>query len=150
MRTVLLGISLTFGLMVNAFAAEFGTAEEAQVLVKKAIAHIQSAGPEKAYADFTAKNPEFVNKDLYVFVNDVKGNTLAHGTNEKLVGRNMSDLKDVDGKAFLNEISEKAKTQDSFSVDYKFTDPVTKKILPKTIFCERLKDTAVCSGIYKR
>lgn len=150
MKIALLGLGLSFGLIASASAAEFGTAEEAQALVKKAIAHIQSAGPEKAYVDFTAKNPEFVTKDLYIFVNDIKGNTLAHGANEKLVGRNMIELKDVDGKAFLNEISEKAKTQESFSVDYKFTDPFTKKILPKTIFCEKLKETAVCSGIYKR
>ena len=150
MKTVLLGFGLLFGVITSASAAEFGTAEEAQALVKKAIAHIQSVGPEKAYADFTGKKLDFVNKDLYVFVNEIKGNTLAHGANEKLVGKNMLDLKDVDGKAFLNEISEKAKVQCSFSVDYKFTDPVTKKILPKTIFCERLAETAVCSGIYKR
>ncbi|MBK8508415.1 MAG: cache domain-containing protein [Candidatus Competibacteraceae bacterium] len=150
MKTVLLGFGLLFGVITSASAAEFGTAEEAQALVKKAIAHIQSVGPEKAYADFTGKKLDFVNKDLYVFVNEIKGNTLAHGANEKLVGKNMLDLKDVDGKAFLNEISEKAKVQSSFSVDYKFTDPVTKKILPKTIFCERLAETAVCSGIYKR
>lgn len=150
MRVALLSMVLSVGLIANAQAADFGTAEEAQALVKKAVAHIQSVGPEKAYADFTAKKPEFVNKDLYVFVNDLSVNTLAHGANEKLVGKNMVELKDVDGKSFLREISEKGKAQNSFSVDYKFTDPITKKILPKTIFCERLNETTVCSGIYKR
>ena len=32
---------------------------------------------------------------------------------------------------------------------YKFTDPVTKKVLPKSMYCERLDDTVVCGGIYK-
>lgn len=150
MKVLLLSIALSFGLIASAQSAEFGTTEEAQALVKKAVAHIQSVGPEKAYSDFTTKKPEFVNKDLYIFVNDLSVNTLAHGANEKLVGKNMIELKDVDGKAFLREISEKGKAQNSFSIDYKFTDPITKKILPKTIYCERLNDTTVCSGVYKR
>jgi cytochrome c len=31
-----------------------------------------------------------------------------------------------------------------------FSDPVTKKLLPKSMYCEKLSDTAVCAGIYKR
>lgn len=147
---ILLSLALCGGLIANAYAAEFGTAEEAQALVKKAVAHVQSVGPEKAYADFTAKKPEFVDRDLYVFVNKLDGSTVAHGANEKIVGKNMIELKDPDGKAFIHEIAEKAKSQNNFSVDYKFTDPVTKKVLPKTIFCEKVSDTTVCSGFYKR
>jgi len=149
MRTFL-SLALCGGLIASAYAAEFGTAEEAQALVKKAVAHIQSAGPEKAYSDFNAKKPEFVDRDLYIFVSDLNGNILAHGANEKIVGKNMIELKDPDGKAFIRETVEKAKTQNSFSVDYKFTDPVTKKVLPKTMFCEKLSETTVCSGVYKR
>lgn len=149
MRTFL-SLALCGGLIANAYAAEFGTAEEAQALVKKAVAHIQSVGPEKAYADFNAKKPEFVDRDLYIFVSDLNGNILVHGANEKIVGKNMIELKDPDGKAFIRETVEKAKTQNSFSVDYKFTDPLTKKVLPKTMFCEKLSETTVCSGVYKR
>ena len=36
-----------------------------------------------------------------------------------------------------------------FWQDYKFTNPVTKKIEPKSAYCEKLDDTAVCGGIYK-
>lgn len=145
-----LSLALCGGLIASAYAAEFGTAEEAQALVKKAVAHIQSVGPEKAYSDFNAKKPEFVDRDLYIFVSDLNGNILVHGANEKIVGKNMIELKDPDGKAFIRETVEKAKTQNSFSVDYKFTDPVTKKVLPKTMFCEKLSETTVCSGVYKR
>ncbi len=147
---IFLSLALCCGLVASAYAGEFGTPEEAQALVKKAVAHIQSVGPDKAYADFTAKKPEFVDRDLYVFVNKMDGSTIAHGANEKIVGKNMIELKDPDGKAFIREIAEKAKTQNNFSVDYKFTDPVTKKVLPKTIFCEKINDTTVCSGVYKR
>ncbi|HSW27480.1 MAG TPA: hypothetical protein VLJ62_32280 [Burkholderiaceae bacterium] len=32
---------------------------------------------------------------------------------------------------------------------YKFTNPVSKKIEPKQMYCEKLDDVAVCGGIYK-
>ena len=99
---------------------------------------------------FTLFNGEKLNKQ------DFKGVYIAGSAAplswdfSNLYTRNDLELKDPDGKAFIREIAEKAKTQNNFSVDYKFTDPVTKKVLPKTIFCEKLNDTTVCSGVYKR
>ena len=59
------------------------------------------------------------------------------------------DLKDIDGKPFIKERVDMAKTQASFWQDYKFTNPTTKKIEPKTMYCERLDQTVVCGGVYK-
>jgi cytochrome c len=73
----------------------------------------------------------------------------AHGANEKMVGRNLIDLKDVDGKAFVKERVELGKAKASFWQDYKFTNPENKKVEPKTMYCERLEQTVVCGGIYK-
>ena len=50
----------------------------------------------------------------------------------------------------MKERVELAKSKGKFWQDYKFTDPVTKKILPKSMYCEKLEETAVCAGIYKR
>ena len=36
-----------------------------------------------------------------------------------------------------------------FWQDYKFTNPTSKKIEPKQMYCERLDETIVCGGIYK-
>ena len=55
----------------------------------------------------------------------------------------------MDGKPFVKERVELAKSKGTFWQDYKFTNPVTKKIEPKQMYCERLDDTAVCGGIYK-
>ena len=77
------------------------------------------------------------------------GMVYAHGANEKMVGKNLIDLKDVDGKAFVRERVELAKAKPSFWQDYKFTNPETKKIEPKSMYCERLDETIVCGGIYK-
>jgi hypothetical protein len=58
-------------------------------------------------------------------------------------------MKDVDGKLFVRERVELGQKQASFWQEYKFTDPVTRKIEPKEMYCERLDDVVVCGGIYK-
>jgi cytochrome c len=42
-----------------------------------------------------------------------------------------------------------AKSKGTFWQDYKFTNPTTKKIEPKAMYCEKLDDAVVCGGIYK-
>jgi cytochrome c len=144
-------IALVVGLVGVASAKEeFGTAKEAEAMVGKAVAHIKKAGAEKAYQDFTAKAPGFVDQDLYVVVYDLTGKVLAHGQNPKMVGKDLIDLRDPDGKQFVKERVELARSKGTFWHDYKFTDPMTKKVLPKSTYCQRVESTAVCVGIYKR
>ncbi|HEU4386038.1 MAG TPA: cache domain-containing protein [Anaeromyxobacteraceae bacterium] len=129
---------------------EFGTAKEAETMVANAVRHIRAVGAEKAYQDFTAKAPAFTDRDLYVVVYDLGGRVLAHGQNPKMVGKDLIDLRDADGKPWIQERVELTRSKGKFWHDYKFTDPVTKKVLPKSTYCERLESTAVCVGIYKR
>ena len=76
------------------------------------------------------------------------GTVAAHGANAKMVGKNLIELKDIDGKAFVKERVDMAKSKASFWQEYKFTNPETKKIEPKAMYCEKLNDTVVCGGIY--
>jgi cytochrome c len=132
-----------------ASAADNATAKEAEAMVKKGIAYIKANGKEKGYAEVTSKQSQFKDRDLYLVVYQLDGKVLAHGANEKMVGRVLIDLKDVDGKEFVRERVELGKAKPSFWQDYKFTNPVSKKVEPKTAYCERLEDTVVCGGIYK-
>ena len=132
-----------------AMAGEFGTKDEAVGLVKKAVAFIKEQGADKAYAAFTSKSPAFVDRDLYVVVYGLDGKVLAHGANEKLVGKELIDAQDVDGKYYVKERVELASKQPNFWQDYKFVNPVSKKVEPKQMYCERLGETAVCAGVYK-
>jgi cytochrome c len=125
------------------------TAAEATAMVNKGVAFIKANGKEKAYAAFDDKAGPFVDRDLYLTVYSMDGTVLAHGANAKMIGKNLIDLKDIDGKPFVKERMELAKTKASFWQDYKFTNPVTKKIEPKSMYCEKLDDTVVCGGIYK-
>jgi cytochrome c len=136
--------------LVEAAKEEFGTAREAEAMVGRGVARIKAVGSEAAYADFTGKAPGFVDRDLYVVVYDLEGRVLAHGQNPKMVGKDLIELRDADGKAWVKERVELARSKGKFWHDYKFTDPVTKKVLPKSTYCERVESTAVCVGIYKR
>ena len=136
-----------------AFAAskgEFATSDEAQAMVKKGVAFIKASGKDKGYAEITNKQGRFTDRDLYLVVYGLDGVVRAHGANEKMVGKNLIELKDVDGKEFVRERVELGKSKPNFWQEYKFTDPVTKKVAPKSMYCERLDDTVVCGGIYKR
>ena len=132
-----------------ASAAEHATAKEAEAMVKKGVAFIKTSGKEKGYAEITSKESPFKDRDLYLVVYGLDGKVWAHGANEKMVGRNLLDLKDIDGKEFVRERVELAKAKGSFWQDYKFTNPVSKKVEPKSAYCERLEETVVCGGIYK-
>jgi signal transduction histidine kinase len=131
-------------------AAEFGTAAEAEALVKKAAAYIKANGKEKAFSEISNPKGPFTDRDLYVVVYDLNGKCLAHGQNPKMAGKDLIDLKDPDGKAFVKERVEMAKSKDKFWQDYKFTNPLNKKIEPKSMYLEKHGDLMVGCGIYKR
>ena len=76
-------------------AGEWATKEEAIALVKRAAAVITERGPEKAYAEITKR---FHDRDLYITVINLDGKVLAHGQKGNLVGRNLINAKDPDGK----------------------------------------------------
>ena len=133
----------------TAMAADGAGKDEAVAMVKKAVSFIKEQGGEKAYPELTNKAGKFVDRDLYVVVYRLDGTVLAHGSNEKFVGKDLSDAQDVDGKLYVKERVELAGKQASFWQDYKFVNPVSKKVEPKQMYCERLDNTAVCAGIYK-
>lgn len=134
----------------TAWAAAGGvTAKEAEAMVNKGVAFIKANGKDKAYAEISNKAGQFIDRDLYLTVYRNDGMVMAHGANEKMIGHNLVGLKDIDGKEFVKERLELAKTKSSFWQDYKFTNPVSKKVEPKAMFCESLDDVIVCGGIYK-
>ena len=132
-----------------ASAATGATKDEAVAMVKKAVAYIKTEGPDKAYPAISNPTGEFVDRDLYIVVYGLDGVVLAHGANAKRIGTNQIDDKDPDGKAFVKERVELAAIHPSFWQTYKFMNPVTQKVEPKEMYCERLDQTVVCGGVYQ-
>ncbi|HEX5394152.1 MAG TPA: cache domain-containing protein [Rhodocyclaceae bacterium] len=147
----LMTLAATAALLVShgAFAEEFATPKEAEALVGKVVKAV-TADRAGTFKEITAKDKKWVVRDLYPVVYDMSGKCLAHGQNEKQVGKDLIEMADADGKEFVRERVELAKSKGKFWQDYKFTDPVTKKVLPKSAYCEKAGDVIVCAGVYKR
>ena len=118
-------------------------------MVQKAVAFIKAQGPDKGYAEIDNKSGQFVKGDLYIAVVGLDGTLLAYGADGEHIGNNVMHLKDPDGKEVVRERIELAQKEPSFWQSYKFMNPVTKKVEPKQMYCERLAETAVCGGIYQ-
>ena len=121
---------------------------DAIALVKLGVQVIRKDGAAKAYARINDHDGPFASRDLYLVVTSMDGVVLASGANARIVGKNLLDLKDIDGKPFVRERVELARTQPSFWQQYQYIRPTTGRIEPKRAYCERLRESVVCSGVY--
>ena len=119
-----------------AMAQEKGTAAEAQAMVKKAVAFMKEVGKEKALAEFNNPKGKFISKDLYVWATGMDGTNLSHPYTPALIGKNMYNLKDADGKLFVQERINILKTKSSGTIEYRWTNQNTKKIEQKVAYFE--------------
>lgn len=151
LKMVCLVSLLSVGFLYSlAFAGEEGTKEEAVAMVKKAIAYIKANGNEKAFEEISNPKGQFNDRDLYVVVYDMNGKCLAHGQKKNMIGQDLIDFKDTDGKEYMKERVELMKKQQSAWQDYKFMNPVSKKIEPKSMYVERSGDLIIGCGVYKK
>jgi cytochrome c len=147
LAVLVIGCVLASG-MSPAIAAEAGTKDEAVALVKKAVGFMQANGADKAYAEFSNHKGQFVDRDLYIVVYGMDGKCLAHGANTKMIGRDLMDNKDVDGKEFVKERVAMMKNQPSGWQDYKFRNPVSNQVEPKSMYIQRVGEVIVGCGVY--
>jgi cytochrome c len=133
----------------SSFAAEHGSKDEAVTMVHKVINYIKANGKDKAIAEVNMPKGQFIDRDLYVTIGDAAGIVFAHGANPKLVGKNLGEVKDMDGKAFVKEGSEILKTKNSGWVDYKWPNPVSKQIENKSMYFEKFGDLVINVGVYR-
>jgi cytochrome c len=130
-----IGVLMAICMVSGSFAA--GTPEEAKKMVENAAAYYKANGKDKAIAAYNDPKGQFRKDDLFIFMLDMNGKCYAHVT---LTGKSLEGLQDSDGKFFVKEQIAVAKKGSGW-VDYKFTNPVTKKIQPKTSYIQKLDDT---------
>lgn len=142
-------VAVAMSVSLSAYAESYTSAATAEKLVGrvvKAIA-IDNVGTLKS---ISMKDKTWIYKDMYPMVYSMHGKCLAHGQMGNLVGMDLINLVDADGKKFIKERVQLAVSKGKFWQDYKFIDPLTKKVLPKLAYCEKTGDIIVCAGIYKR
>ena len=152
MIRVLAAISIVASLTIacSASATEYGTKDEAVAMVKRVEAMYAKDGADatfKAVSDKTVA--EFHDRDLYPFIYDMNGTCVAHGARPALIGKNLIDLKDQDGKYLIRELVEIAKGPGSGWVDYKWPNPLNNKIEDKSSYVEKMGDYLVGVGVYR-
>jgi signal transduction histidine kinase len=145
----LIGVFVILGSSFS-FAADAGTKEEAVAMVKKAIEYTKANGNDKAFEEFSNPKGQFVDRDLYIVVYDMNMKCLAHGQKKSMVGKELLDFKDVDGKEYMKERQTLMKANNTAWQEYKFMNPVSKKIEPKEMYLEKLGDLVIGCGVYKK
>jgi cytochrome c len=153
MKKITMAVSLCVAALawsLPAVCAERANAGEAVRFVKNAVSYLKKHGEKKAFADFAdTKNAQFHDRDLYLFVYDFNGVNVAHGNNPKMVGKNLLELKDADGKPIIRSFIDVASKKDSGWVEYMWPNPVTKAIEHKSSYIERVGGLIIGAGIYK-
>jgi signal transduction histidine kinase len=123
---------------------------DARRLVEKGVAYAKANGRDKLIAAVNVKDGEFHAGSLYMTIFDMGGTLLAIPTNPKLVGKNLIDVPDPDGKLFRRDFIDTASSHPAGGwVDYKYKNPATGKVEAKTTFVMKVGDVVLAAGIYK-
>jgi cytochrome c len=103
---------------------------EVEAMMSEALAHYGAVGREQSATDFANKSGAYFKGDLYVVIHGIDGSMVAHPVVPQLNGRDQLGLKDTDGKEFVKELVSVAQAGGGW-VEYKWSNPETKKIAPK-------------------
>lgn len=139
--------SLLLSLICLPLMVSAASREEVRALTTEAVAYIETHGLDQAREVMHDPEGPFIEGELYVFVLAFDGQTLVHGANPKLVGKNLSAMKDPNGNYFINDMAEMAQKEGSGWVSYMWPHPTTKKLTPKVSFVTRLKAMDAYAGI---
>ncbi len=117
----------------------------------KAAVSILNAEGAAAYPKFMGKDSEFIFGGTYIWVNSYDCVMLMHPIMDKMEGRELMSLQDVNGKRFFVEFVSAAKDGGGW-VEYMWPKPGTKEALRKVSYVMPAKvdgqDVVVGCGIY--
>jgi TRAP-type uncharacterized transport system substrate-binding protein len=130
-------------------AAPYGTRDEAVAMVKRVQDKYRKEGLDLTLKAITAKTKEFHDRDLYTWVLDVSGNLLAHGGNPDLVGKNIIEFKDQNGKFLIRQLIDVCKRGGHGWTDYRWRNPQTHVDEDKSSYVERMGEYCIGSGVYR-
>lgn len=149
MKSFLAALAAMFCLIGPARANDHPTQKQAMAITQKAAAFLKENGKDKLVAAINAKDPDFVQGELYVVALDLEGHHLAHPYNPKLIGQALLDQPDPDGKLFRKDRVEQAKANGRGWVDYKYKNPVNGQLEQKTAYVLKVGDVILSAGSYK-
>ena len=140
----------TLALAAGAVWAETAPPDEARSLLDGALAEIRTQGLEKAIKDFNAGG-RWKQERAYLVAVQLDGKVLANSANGKLPGHNMLGAKDANGRLFIQQAIQVARTSGSGQVDLRWGHPATRRLSDATMFVRRVpgQDVYVGSLVFK-
>jgi cytochrome c len=151
MKLLATAAALCLGLACSGALANEPTAKDAIAMAERGAALIKAKGKDEMMKRINAKDPEFVQGELYVDLRDVKtGIVLAHPYNPSIVGKDLTDVPDANGKKYRREIIELAAAKGKGWVDYMYKNPTNGKIEPKTTYILLVDGVVLEAGLYKK
>ena len=154
--TIVPGESMrAFRSIVLALAAVGGAVQaapnekDAMALAERGAQFVRQYGKAAMVAKINSRDAEFNQGALYLAMRDLNGITIAHPTTA-LIGKDLLDVPDADGKLFRREMLSLAKGKGKGWVDYKFRNPASGKVEAKSTYVLRVDDVALEAGIYKQ
>jgi signal transduction histidine kinase len=147
----LLATATALCLVSAAALANEPTEKDAIAMAERGAAMVKAKGKEEVMKRITAKDPDFVQGSLYIDMRDVKtGIVLAHPYNPSIVGKDLTDVPDANGKKYRREIIELAAAKGKGWVDYQYKNPTSGKIEPKTTYILLVDGVVLEAGLYKK
>lgn len=132
---------------ISPATTEARDAQRAQALLDRAVAYYKQNG-KQALAAF-ARAGEFIDGDLYVYVLNTHGvMEVSGGPSITLVGRDVRDLKDVDGKPFFREMMKIAKASGGGTVEYRWLNREHAAVERKLVYFKQVGDAIIAVGYY--
>ena len=105
--------------------------------------------PKLAMSQFNSMNGGYNEDDLYVFVVGINDRIMhAHGSIPRLIGRNVSDMRDINGKHLLPQMIDIVTSKGGGELKYVWPNKVTGKQEQKTTYLRRVGEYLVAVGHY--
>ena len=122
-------------------------AKRAKELLDRAVAYYREK-KDLALAAFMRQG-EFIQGDLYVYVINTNGVMLSSGgSSSALIGSNITNLRDAEGKPFFREMLDIAKSQSAGSVEYRWQNRADRKVERKLAYFQKVGDAILSVGYY--
>ena len=109
-----------------------GSAEDALKLLDRAELALTVLGEAEALGRFNSSSGGFVDRDLFIWAMTTDGVLVANPHRQTQIGTNIAKtMQDADGNYMMVTIQEGLADATEFKIDYRFENPVTKKMESK-------------------
>jgi len=125
------------------------TVDDAKALVLRAADELSKVGFDTACGEFLQKTGSYWVGDLYVFVMDFEGTWRCYPPKPEAAGIGLLLLQDVDGKYFIQDMVDLAKSAGDGWIDYKWKNPRNGQIQLKTSYIKRVGGFVVAAGVFR-